>query len=243
MTLTEVPSILLRRPADLWAEDTLKTDSRKASLFLFTIAMVGFTIYGAVLGISNGPIQAVASAAKLPALFLLTMAISFPVLHVLNLLFGGQQKASELTLITLIALAATATILVAFAPISLFFLVTGSGYSFYRLLNVAILGIASVIGFRLFVKGCNGLDKQGPETDAQAPNRKGLLRTWVLLVAFVGCQLSWTMRPFFGAPDLEFSIFRKQEGNFYQSVGRAIYDVFGGEAVSKGLEASRNYPE
>jgi|CXWL01.1.fsa_nt_gi hypothetical protein len=241
MTLTEVPSILLRRPADLWAEATLKTDSRRASLLLFAISMVGFTIYGAVLGISNGPIQAIASAAKLPALFLLTMAISFPVLHVLNLLFGGQQKASELTLITLIALAATATILVAFAPISLFFLVTGSGYSFYRLLNVAILGIASVIGFRLFVKGCNGLDKQKP--DAQAPNRKGLLRTWVLLVAFVGCQLSWTMRPFFGSPDLDFAVFRKQEGNFYQSMGRAVYDVFGGEAVSKGWETAVSYPE
>lgn len=224
MTIAEVPSLLLRRPNVFWSEDIRQQSTRKPTLLLYFVAMIGYTVYGAILGIGNGPMQVLASASKLPALYILTIAICFPVLHVLNLLFGGQSKASELMLLLLTGLAATATILVAFAPISVFFWVTGCGYDFYRLLNLVIIGVASFIGFRLFVKGCSSL--AGDTPDSSLGTRKQLLRTWVLLVAFVGCQLSWTLRPFFGTPTLEFSVFRKQEGNFVQSVAGGIAKVF-----------------
>jgi hypothetical protein len=56
-------------------------------------------------------------------------------------------------------------------------------------------------------------------------NRKRLVQAWLGLYAFVGSQLGWTLRPFFGAPGEPFQLFRQLEGNFYQSVFHAIANV------------------
>ncbi len=50
---------------------------------------VALACYGLVLGFSNGLLQALASAIKLPVLFFLTLAICLPTLYLFNLLFGA----------------------------------------------------------------------------------------------------------------------------------------------------------
>jgi hypothetical protein len=47
-----------------------------------------------------------------------------------------------------------------------------------------------------------------------------------MLYGFVGTQLGWTLRPFFGDPDRPFVIFRAIEGNFYLGVIEAIVRLF-----------------
>ncbi len=45
----------------------------------------------------------------------------------------------------------------------------------------------------------------------------------LLLYAFVGTQLGWTLRPFFGAPNQPFELFRKgRTGNFYENIIQTI---------------------
>jgi hypothetical protein len=43
----------------------------------------------------------------------------------------------------------------------------------------------------------------------------------------VGCQLGWTLRPFFGAPNETFNLFRSLEGNFYGQVWRSLLTLLG----------------
>jgi hypothetical protein len=53
-----------------------------------------------------------------------------------------------------------------------------------------------------------------------------LLYLWLLLYAFVGTQLGWTLRPFFGDPDKAFVLFRAIDGNFYLGVIEALVRLF-----------------
>lgn len=66
---------------------------------------------------------------------------------------------------------------------------------------------------------------------ASAPNnqqtRKRLLQFWLVLYGLVGSQLGWTLRPFFGAPDEPFQLFRNIEGNFYSQVFRTLFTLLG----------------
>jgi hypothetical protein len=54
-----------------------------------------------------------------------------------------------------------------------------------------------------------------------------ILRFWLILYAFVGTQLAWTLRPFFGMPGSPFVLFRELEGNFYLSLMQAIGEIMG----------------
>ena len=55
-----------------------------------------------------------------------------------------------------------------------------------------------------------------------------LLYIWIRLFGFVGTQLAWTLRPFFGSPDEQFEVFRNIEGTFYADIFRTIGHLFGG---------------
>lgn len=58
------------------------------------------------------------------------------------------------------------------------------------------------------------------------PPSMTLLYIWILLFGFVGTQLAWTLRPFFGSPDKDFSLYRDIDGNFYAEIFRTIADLF-----------------
>jgi hypothetical protein len=40
-------------------------------------------------------------------------------------------------------------------------------------------------------------------------------------------QLGWFLRPFFGAPDSKFELFRAVKGNFYLDIVAAISEILG----------------
>lgn len=195
--------------------------------------------YGIVLGLSQGSLQALASAIKLPLLFLLTPGICLPTLYLSNLLFAGRLSARQVLALILASTTVTALLCVACAPISLFFLITTDDYSFVVLLNVAILALTGFAGVQYLIGGVRyindfssddtvllqGLedsdDLRAPLPGNGAPRRLAnlrLLQLWLVLYAFVGSQLGWTLRPFFGAPELPFQLIRSVEGDFFTSV-------------------------
>jgi hypothetical protein len=63
--------------------------------------------------------------------------------------------------------------------------------------------------------------------DGLQKTRTRLLQLWLVLYAMVGCQLGWTLRPFFGAPSEPFQLFRALEGNFYGQVWRSLLTLLG----------------
>jgi hypothetical protein len=53
-----------------------------------------------------------------------------------------------------------------------------------------------------------------------------LLYIWIMLFGFVGTQLAWTLRPFFGSPDGPFELFRDIEGTFYGDILSTLGSLF-----------------
>jgi hypothetical protein len=69
---------------------------------------------------------------------------------------------------------------------------------------------------------------QRPVRPASAPTPPSmtLLYVWILLFGFVGTQLAWTLRPFFGSPGMKFSLYRDIDGNFYAEIFRTLSHLF-----------------
>ena len=238
---------ILRDREGIWEQ--IKSEYRLNVLIgqMIASATAALACYGMVLGFSNGPLQALASAIKLPVLFFLTLAICLPTLYLFNLLFGARLSVRQALALVLVAMTVTAVLTLAFAPISLFFLITAPSYDFFKLLNVAIMILTGVVGIGFLLGGMRSLNKPAgtepavelaaapPPVEAQPveappaaerPVSMGLLYIWIVLYGFVGTQLAWTLRPFFGDPDAPFQIFRPIESNFYVNVVQTLVGLF-----------------
>jgi hypothetical protein len=186
-------------------------------------SLVFLALYGAVMGSTHSLWQALSSGVKLPVLFLATLFICAPTLYFFNVLFGSSQSLTQNIALILTAVTVTAVLLLSFSPITLFFLLTTSQYQFFKLLNVAIFSIAGFMGVTFLSQGMRIV--AGEAEGEQA--RRRVLRLWMFLYAFVGSQLAWTIRPFIGAPSIEFELFRQLGGNFYTNIFASIGEVLG----------------
>jgi hypothetical protein len=90
--------------------------------------------------------QVLASTLKVPALFLLTFAVTLPSLYVFNALIGSRLSAAGVTRLLLASLAIVNAILASFGPILAFFSLTTESYGFMVLFNVFLFGMAGLIG-------------------------------------------------------------------------------------------------
>jgi hypothetical protein len=306
---------ILRDRQGIWQQIIAERDLGQLTRQLVTSSVVSLAVYGAVLGASNSWAQALSSFVKLPLLFLATLAICLPTLYLFNLVFGARLSVRQSLALVMVALTVTAMLALAFAPISLFFLITAPDYGFFKLLNVAILALSALVGLRFLTGGMRVLNEHGllspttpavpvspapagagsipapvpyagntPGPDAAAghtpapsaaashtpapsaaagnppvPYAAGngtavqvaappvpaarphvrvapaeahapsmtLLYVWILLFGFVGTQLAWTLRPFFGSPGMKFSLCREINGNFYAEIIHTIAHLFG----------------
>jgi hypothetical protein len=181
-------------------------------------------LYGAVMGSSHSLWQALSSAVKLPILFLATLVICAPALYFFNLIFGSNQSLSQNVALILTAIAVTSVVLLSFAPITLFFLLTTNHYQFFKLLNVGLFSVAGIVGVIFLSQGMRAVSYSGK---AGVRARRNVVRLWILVYAFVGSQMAWTLRPFVGAPGLEFELFRQLGGNFYANIFASIGEILG----------------
>ena len=182
-----------------------------------------FAIYGGLIGAFHSPLQVVASAIKLPALYLITLLVCLPTLYILNVLFGSKQSVGQHFAFLLTAVSVIAILLCGFAPVTLFFLITVDDYNFFILLNVAIFTITGILGVSFLYQVMRPVAED--DTAQGIKVRTNILRFWLGLYGFVGSQLGWTLRPFFGSPG-EFELFRPREGNFFSAVLDAFIHLF-----------------
>ena len=275
---------ILRDRAGIWAQIISERDLPKLLLRMLLTSAISLAAYGAVLGASNGWLQALVSTVKLPLLFLATLAICLPTLYLFNLVFGARLSVLQACALIMVAITVTAVLTLAFAPISLFFLITARSYAFFKLLNVAILALTALIGLRFLTSGMRALNEQvvvesmlsnevvvtadvsqqelvlatvggaadhaaQPRTNGDAPTARQnqnaakakaperaagerpasmlLLYIWILLFGFVGTQLAWTLRPFFGDPGQPFELFRDIDGTFYGNILSTLGSLLG----------------
>ena len=272
---------ILRDRDGVWRQINDQRDLRSLTLQMLTSSAVSLAIFGLVLGASNGFWQALSSMVKLPLLFLATLAICLPTLYLFNLVFGARLSMMQAVTLIMVAITVISVLTLAFAPISLFFLITAQNYEFFKLLNVCILGLTAVVGLLFLTRGMAALnayhaaeleasrnhvpaaevaieatDRElalvgagngngalpaapvaipSPGRDAapaaavraERPTRMTLVYIWILLFGFVGTQLAWTLRPFFGDPDAPFALFREISGTFYSDILSTIGTLFG----------------
>ena len=191
---------------------------------LIVSSMVFLAIYGAVMGSSHSVLQALSSAVKLPLLFLATLAVCAQTLYFLNVLYGSPQTLTQSITLILTAITVTAVLLISFAPIILFFIMTTAHYQFFKLLNVAVFALSGMLGVSFLSQGMRLLAAEAHDTERA---RRRLMRMWILVYAFVGSQMAWTLRPFVGAPSLGFELFRQLGGNFYTNIFASLGEILG----------------
>ena len=202
--------------------DGVKLQAKMRAMLISSIIFLA--LYGAVLGSTHSLWQALSSAAKLPILFLATLVVCSPTLYFFNVLFGSNQSLTQNVALILTAITVTSVLLLSFTPIVLFFLLTTSGYQFFKLLNVGICAVSGWMGVFFLSQGMRIVAAAGKEG---ASARSNVVRLWILLYGFVGSQMAWTLRPFIGAPSIKFELFRQLGGNFYSNILVSIGEMLG----------------
>lgn len=191
------------------------------------LIFAGALIYGLIMGSYNGPMQSFSSGVKLVGLIFLTIAICFPSFYIVQLLLGSKIKLRQLIILLLGGFVMLTTILVAFAPIALFFQLSNSPYSFLQLLHFFVFIFAGIWSMRTVV-----------ETLKIACEKKNIypkigitiFRIWIFILAFVGIQLSWNLRPFIGSRMMIFEWFRSEtQSNIYATLIGAIGRLLNGQ--------------
>lgn len=220
MQAVQSSHVLVGNPSQFYKELADSKDIARQLLRMLAISMMTLGVYGGILGLSHSPLQALSSAIKLPFLFLATLAITFPTFYVLNTYQGAQLGFARQLNLFLGTVSLTGIVLVSFAPVSIFFLVTTSSYEVFKLLNVSILAFAGLIGIRFLWRGTQELSTIDPR------QVRRIVGFWIFLYAIVGCQLAWLVRPFFGSPDLPFALFRERSGDFFSNVLGTIGAIF-----------------
>jgi hypothetical protein len=194
---------------------------KNVSLLIVSIALL--SLEGIMLGSTHSFLQALSSAVKLPILFICTLIICIPTLFIFNSLFGSKRNIGEVLGVSLVSLCTTALILFGFFPVALLFRLTTKNYFFFLTLNVFFMAISAFIGIKSFYQA---YDKFPEQDTSNSEMRLKFLRIWFLLYAFVGTQLAWSLRPFFGTPDTAFVLLRDLEGNFYVAVFKSFLHIF-----------------
>lgn len=184
---------------------------------LFTASIVFFAVFGFIIGINHGITQALASVVKVPILFLVSILITLPTLYFFLAILGLRQNIYQLASFVQVCLTIIGGVLIVFAPISVFFLITTSSYHFFKLMNVGIFAIAGFSGIYTFYKNIDLLIRESLE-EANQRRVRIFLKLWLLMFGLIGAQLSYSLSPFFGDPSQHFILFTELERNFFTDV-------------------------
>ncbi len=176
----------------------------------------------------KGPyfMQLLASTVKVPALFLLTLLVTFPSLYVFNALVGSRLTVLSLLRLLVAALGVTLAMLAAFGPIVAFFSVSTTSYPFMTLLNVLVFAFGGVLGLKFLLQTLHRLNLVSQELPVFLPdnpavpgtaignsNPAGALdkvdgftlgrqvrvvfRCWVVVFAVATLSAQWLLREFY----------------------------------------------
>jgi hypothetical protein len=201
----------------------------------YLLLLILTVLYGFTMGIYHSLLQAFVSAVKLPVLFTLTILICYPAFFIIQYILGSKLKLVQMTAIIQSGFVLTTAIMVSFVPIVIFFLLTGSNYYFLQLLHIAIFIVAGSFGTKTIIDAL----KYSCEQKGIYPKiGVDVFRFWIIILAFVGVQLAWNLRPFLGNRNEPFKMFRKYEGNFYTAL---IYSVK--QLVNDNPERFEQYEE
>lgn len=192
-------------------------------------ALAGFIVlacaaYGAVLAGWRSPLLMAYVALKLPLLFLGTAAIVAIFNWLTATALGSGLSFKSTIFIVLAALTMASWLLLSLVPVAIFLLATavpesqshdGLRYAHNVILitHILILALAGTGGNIALFAGIRRMVRSTCSTAS-------LFLVWLAAFAFVGCQMSWILRPFVGSPFFPVAFMRPDclERNFYEFV-------------------------
>jgi hypothetical protein len=212
MAMSMGVGIVLRR-----ADDVLRG---KPASYPWSFLVLCGLFYGGVMGLFGGrPWQAAYSALKVPILLLATLGLSLPSYFVANTLVGLRADFPAAMRAIVASQAALTIVLAALAPLTAFWYASTADYHEAILFNAAMFAVASLSAQVVLGRAYRPLI-------ARSPRHRRLLRAWIVIYAFVGIQMGWTLRPFIGSPTEPVRFFRGGDWeNAYVIVARMIWET------------------
>lgn len=226
--LPEVFSVL--QNPESYFEETNKGENKRIMLNQFLIICLFTFLYGVVMGSYHSFLQSIVAGFKVTFLFLCTILICFPSFFVIQQVLGSKMTMKQMLFILLSGFLLTTTIALSFLPIIIFFQLTGGNYHFLQLLHVAIYLFAGIFGMRLMIEA---LKYACEKKDIYPHIGVNVFRIWLIIMAFVGIQLAWNLRPFLCNKNEEFKLFRKYEGNFYTAIVYSVQQLSTNESTNQ----------
>jgi hypothetical protein len=205
--------------AESYFEERSKDQSKRLILNQLLIICAFTFLYGIVMGSYHSFLQSIIAGLKVTFLFISAILICFPSFYVIQQVLGSKMTLKQMVFIILSGFVLTASIAISFAPIVILFQLTGGNYHFLQLLHVSIFVFSGIFGMRLMVEA---LKFACEKKDIYPHIGVNVFRIWMIILAFVGIQIAWNLRPFLSNKTEEFKLFRKYEGNFYTAI---IYSV------------------
>lgn len=205
------------------------------------VALSCFMIYGFIMGTYNHfPLQSIASAVKLPFIFLISLLVCLPALYLIGIMLNLRMYFRQIAGVFVMGVCATSLVAVCMAPIAAFCLVTVKGemrYNIIQVVNILILGISGLVGVRYVLRGSRFMAKKIEKETGIQPKSRQVLWLWMFVYALVGIQLAWELRPYMGVENMPFEIRRAYTTDFYSNTIRTIGEIF--RIVPTPLQSAR----
>ena len=204
----------------------LKQDPKSSLLFCLSAIFLGCGSYGFTMGLWQGWEMATYVGIKLPFVIFATLLINGMINGMLAITLGSGISFRQSFQFLLIGFSLMSLILLSLSPITFFVSLHApspetSGaeqwHSVTLLTHTFIVAYAGIVSHKSLlghVKEFASSSKLGAQT----------FFAWLAGNLFVGAQVSWVMRPFFGSPGLEVQFLRDNplQGGFYEALWTAI---------------------
>ena len=240
--LNEIDELLRGRRTD--AESLDEGAGRLDMPALMKASLALALCYGASIGLfgvlNKSPFQLLAAMAKVPLLFLLSVAVSFPSLYVFAALTGARQRPGPMLRVVASSVAIGLAVLASLGPVYAFFTLTTTSYPFMKLLNLVFFAFSGAVALEFLRRTLLRLEGDWSTLAVPPPPRAGaepllgrsrvgaVFAAWLVLFAFVTAQSGWVLRPFVGDPRQPFAWAAPRGGNPFADFTGAVGQLFGG---------------
>ncbi len=219
----ETLSLFIRDREAVYQNIKNETNLKEYAIAALLATIISGALYGAVMGFYAGGIQILYDAIKIPMLLLISLFVSLPTFFVLNGILGGELSLRQMAVLFMISVTVMSVMMIAFLPVTLFFTLTTpertfAAYGFTVILNVLFFGISGLTAVSYLWGGFNRIHGE---------NKKWVPAMMIgsAVLAFVGTQLAWVLRPFFHS---SLAFVAPPEGNFYIALFGLIARLLGG---------------
>lgn len=217
-TMPDAPlALLLRRPDEVARR--CREDDRLRPLAATSLGaiLVGAAAFGGTLGTFRGGHQIAFAALKVPLAVTVTLAITVPAFYALATAAGRTFSLRTSVALVLAALGRASLLLLATAPVLWLAIDLGLGYHASAVLAAALYAFAGALALSVLVRGLG-----------EGRGRVATAFAFVVLLAGVGAQTAWSLRPFLVRPTAtDVPFVRETEGSFADAVVKSMRSSVG----------------